>query len=145
MTVCEVNFSFTYTQHPADRVKIITSSNFYDFIKPFYKDDIETREVFFVTYLNRANHIIAVNKHSTGGTCGTMIDIAHAILPAIQQNAKAIILSHNHPSGNTTPSAADKEITKRLKEAAAIFDISVIDHVIITESDYLSFTDEGII
>ena len=69
----------------------------------------------------------------------------HAIIlkKALEKDATAIVLSHNHPSGNLRPSKADEDVTLRIKEAAGVFDITVIDHIIVSEEGYYSFADDG--
>jgi DNA repair protein RadC len=101
-------------------------------------------EEFWVLYLNRANKIIRKFKLSQGGISGTVIDVRLVLKAALENNASSIILCHNHPSGNTSPSEADKKITHKLKEAASLLDIQVLDHIIIGENKYFSFADNGL-
>ena len=82
---------------------------------------------------------------SSGGISGTVIDVRLLLKPALDLLASGIILVHNHPSGNLQPSHQDIEITHKIKNAAQYFDIQVIDHLIITETQYKSFADEGIL
>ena len=107
--------------------------------------DIRLRERFVTLYLNRANYILGYYLAGMGSANGICIDIKHIIQTGLQCNAQAIILCHNHPSGNINPSRADLDLTKKIKEAAKLFDISVLDHIIITpdESKYFSFADES--
>jgi DNA repair protein RadC len=124
----------------------ITSSNVaYNFIKRFYsKDTIALQEKFVVLYLNRANQAIGVYQGFSGGITGTIIDLRIIMGIALKSMACGIFLCHNHPSGNLLPSTADVEITKKIKEACKLMDISLIDHLIISpEGDYFSFMDEG--
>lgn len=97
--------------------------------------------------LNRANNVIGYFLLSEGGTTGTVMDIKIIARYAIKHLCQAIILSHNHPSGNTNPSTADISITKKIKKALDLLDVNVHDHIILTESDcnYLSMSDEGLI
>ena len=93
--------------------------------------------------LNR-NHIpIGWSKLSQGGTCGCTIDIKILCKIAIDSLASAVILVHNHPSGNLTESKEDDNITKKAKEALNLFDIILLDHIIITEDNYSSYVDKG--
>ena len=98
-----------------------------------------------VIFLNRTNRIIQVWKHSQGGISGTVCDVRLIMKKAIELTASAIVLAHNHPSGNTNPSRADIEMSKRFKGSAEILDIKVLDSLIICENAYTSFADEGII
>lgn len=102
-------------------------------------------EEFWVLFLNRANRIISKQQISAGGMSGTIADPRMIFKAALDQKALSIILCHNHPSGNTQPSTADIQLTKNIVEAGKVLEISVLDHVIITQNDYYSFADEGII
>lgn len=102
-------------------------------------------EIFAVVLLNRANKIIHYEVISKGGITGTVADPRLILKLAINYGATSIILSHNHPSGNLKPSKADEEITDRIKKSAALMDIKLLDHIIVSEEGYLSFMDEGIL
>lgn len=98
----------------------------------------------WILYLNRANHILYKEKVSTGGLSSTTIDTNSILRKAIEKKADGIILVHNHPSGNPQPGKADVVETERLKRAAETFSISMLDHVIISDSGYYSFADQMI-
>lgn len=98
----------------------------------------------WILYLNRANHILYKEKVSTGGLSSTTIDTNSILRKAIEKKADGIILVHNHPSGNPQPGKADIVETERLKKAAETFSISMLDHVIISDSGYYSFADQMI-
>lgn len=100
-------------------------------------------EEFHVVYMNRANNVIRKWKLSQGGINGTVTDTRLIMRKALQLRACSIALCHNHPSGNKEPSDADKRITTKIKDAATLFDITVIDHIIITSNGYYSFADNG--
>ncbi|MBP7507342.1 MAG: DNA repair protein RadC [Prolixibacteraceae bacterium] len=104
-----------------------------------------SHEEFWVLYLDRSNKVIDKRKISQGGISGTVIDVRIILKQAIEKLASAIILSHNHPSGNVRPSQNDLDITKKALEAAKLVDIKVLDHLIICGSEYLSLADEGLI
>jgi DNA repair protein RadC len=101
-------------------------------------------EEFWVLFLNNSNKILFKTQLSKGGMTGTLVDVRIVFKIALEQNATAIILSHNHPSGKLQASDADIQITKKIKTAGQHLDIPVLDHVIITEIGYYSFVDEGI-
>ena len=101
-------------------------------------------EEFWIVYLNNSNKVISKSQLSKGGITGTVVDVRLAFKTAIELNAVSVILVHNHPSGTLTPSDADKQITKKLKLAGESLDIKVLDHLIVTETNYFSFADEGI-
>ena len=102
-------------------------------------------EVFAVVFLNRANKINHFEIISKGGITGTVADPRVILKKALEEDATAIVLCHNHPSGNLKPSRADEELTKKIKEAAAYFDIKIIDHIIVSEDGFYSFADDGLL
>lgn len=141
--IVEVKFSISYLQDYDNRTNIRCSDHFKRFILPYYQDYLETKEVFFASFLNRAGQIIGLYKVSEGGCSGTVVDIKQLFMAGIHLNATGIIISHNHPSGNPKPSASDIEITRKIKEAARFLDMNLLDHIIITKNSYLSLLDEG--
>ncbi len=102
-------------------------------------------EVFAVVFLNRANKILHHEIISEGGITGTVADPRIILRKALEHNATAIILSHNHPSGNLKPSKQDEDLTYKIKEAAKYFDIVITDHIIVSDEGYFSFADQGIL
>ena len=102
-------------------------------------------EVFAVVFLNRANKIKHFEIISRGGITGTVADPRLILKKALEEGATSIVLTHNHPSGNLKPSRADEEITQKIKQAAGYFDITVLDHIIVSDEGYYSFADEGMI
>lgn len=123
--------------------KISGSKDVFEFFQPVLAD--LPYEEFWILLLNRSNKIIEKFKISQGGISGTVIDVRMILKNAIEKLASSIILCHNHPSGNLQPSEADKKITTKLKDAARIMDMQVLDHLIITDSSFYSFADEGIL
>ena len=103
------------------------------------------QEVFAVIFLNRANKINHFEIISRGGITGTVADPRIILKKALEEDAVNIILCHNHPSGNLQPSKADEELTAKIKEASSYFDIKVLDHIIVSDNGYFSFSDEGIL
>ena len=126
-----------------DRPKISSSNDAYTYFKPFIED--LSYEEFWVIYLNRSNRIIDQKKISQGGVAGTVIDVRIILKHAIENLASSIIICHNHPSGNLQPSESDSQITSKLKKAASFHDLQLLDHLIIGDKEYFSFTDEGIL
>lgn len=102
-------------------------------------------EEFWLLMLNRANKILGRFKVSQGGLSGTVIDTRIILKKALDNLASSIIVCHNHPSGNNQPSDADVKITEKLKKAAEMLEIKLLDHVIIADKSYFSFADEGLI
>ncbi len=105
----------------------------------------QAQELFVVLFLNRANKIKHTEVVSKGGITGTVADPRIILKKALLEDAVSIILCHNHPSGNLKPSKADENITFKIKEAALYFDITVIDHIIVSSEGYFSFADEGLL
>jgi DNA repair protein RadC len=101
-------------------------------------------EAFCVLYLNQANRVLRHEIISHGGLTSTIADIRLILKNALLHNANKLIIAHNHPSGNQTPSKADKDLTAKLRDAAQLMDITLLDHVIVTGTTYLSMVDEGI-
>lgn len=102
-------------------------------------------EEFWMLLLNRANHVIKTESISKGGISGTVVDVRLISKSAIETNASGVILAHNHPSSNLKPSEQDIELTKKIKAALKLFDISLLDHIIIGDNAYFSFGDEGLL
>ena len=125
------------------RVKITSSQTLYEnlsFLEGY------GHEEFWVIYLRQNNTIIKMQQQSKGGISGTIVDVRLILKDAILNKASAIILAHNHPSGELKPSESDKQITEKIIQSARIMDIKVIDHVIISGTGgYYSFCDEGLI
>lgn len=101
-------------------------------------------ENFCVLLLNRANKVLKAVKISDGGITGTVVDPRKVFKIALDNNATSIILGHNHPSGQLTPSDADIQLTKKMKQAGEMLDLPVLDHIIVGDGNYYSFADEGI-
>jgi DNA repair protein RadC len=125
-----------------ERLKIGTSSDVYDYISPDLIDI--DHEEFWIVLVNRSNRIIKKLRVSVGGVAGTVADPKIIFKKAIEDLASGIILVHNHPSGNISPSQVDRDLTKKMKEAGKHLEIQVLDHIIIGGQKYFSFADEGI-
>lgn len=126
-----------------EKKKITGSKDAADFFQPMLGD--LHHEEFWIMLLNRGNKIIDTFMVSQGGISGTVIDVRLILKNALEKLASSIILCHNHPSGTMQASDADLKITRKIKDAAIIMDISVLDHIIIGQSNYLSLADEGML
>lgn len=124
-----------------EKIKITGSKIAYDLLNRYLSD--LPHEEFRILLLNRANQVIREEFISKGGVSGTVVDVRIICKTAIENYASGVILSHNHPSGQVQPSAEDRSITKKLKEALSFFDIKLLDHIIIGEGRYFSFNDEA--
>ncbi len=124
-------------------VKITNSNDSYHFIEQFYSDDIEIFESFFIVLLNRANETIGWAKISQGGVAGTIADPIIIAKYAIDTLASSVILAHNHPSGNLNPSPADINLTINVQDGLKLFNVRVLDHLILTKNRYYSLKDNN--
>jgi DNA repair protein RadC len=122
--------------------KINSSKMVFEIMQPIIGE--LQHEEFWVLYLNNSNNVIHKSQLSKGGITGTIVDTRLIFKTALEQNATALILTHNHPSGKLVASDQDIQITKKLKLAAQQLDITILDHIIITETGFYSFNDEGI-
>ena len=111
-------------------------------MKQVYGDDvIDHHEEFWVIFLNVKNKILKISKLAQGGITENFVDIRLIFQQALQVNAVSLILSHNHPSGESYPSKGDMIVTKKIVEAGILMDIKILDHIIICNSNYYSFLD----
>jgi DNA repair protein RadC len=108
------------------------------------KNKIQTQEFFAVMYAKTNYEVIGIYNHTAGGVNATIADVRLILAGALNLMASAIVLCHNHPSGNLRPSDADIKITKSIKEAAKIHDIAVVDHIILTKNGFYSFAEQGL-
>ena len=125
------------------RIKITSSQRAYQVVKSYFLD--LTHEEFFVLYLNRANQVIQVKQLSVGGTTGTFVDPKIIFKHGVDLSAAAIILAHNHPSGQLRPSYEDETLTKKIRQFGELIEMPVLDHLIITDNGYFSFSDKELL
>lgn len=142
--IAVIEFSRRKALQIADTVDTIRKSkDAFDIFQPIVGE--LQHEEFWVLFLDRANHVLRRSKLSQGGMNGTVTDVRMILREALLNKASGIIVCHNHPSGNLNPSDSDIAITKKIKEAGAIMDIQLLDHIIIGNKEYYSFADNGII
>lgn len=122
--------------------KVNSSRDAFEFLQS-YLIGLEHEE-FFVIYLNRANCILGCEQISKGGVSGTIADGKVIFSHALKRKSSAMILAHNHPSGQLKPSESDRKLTKNLVEFGKFIDIQILDHLIVANNNYLSFADEGL-
>ncbi len=123
--------------------QIRSSKDVADIFQPLLSD--LSHEEFWILFLNRSNKVINRMKLSQGGISGTVTDVRLVMKEAIECLASGIIVCHNHPSGNLNPSESDSKITQKIKEAGSLLDIQLLDHLIISDMDYYSFADNGML
>jgi DNA repair protein RadC len=125
------------------KAKLTSSKDAADFFRNIFDESIDIYETFFVVYLNNSNNTVGWYRVSQGGITGTVVDIRLVLKKALEVLCTSFICCHNHPSGNLFPSNEDIRLTNKLKMAAEIMDIKLIDHIILTNDSYYSFADEG--
>jgi DNA repair protein RadC len=130
-------------ENALQRDRISNSNDAAEYFRPVV-GDLEFEE-FWIMFLDRGNNILGRHQVSKGGISGTVIDVRLIMKEALSKQSSSIILCHNHPSGNLSPSDADLKITWKIRDAGEIMDIKVLDHVIIAGQKYYSFADEGIL
>jgi len=129
-----------------DKVTITSPEKMVEVMRSIFDADtiLWTEEVIMVC-LNRANDVVGYYKVSSGGFSGSVLDPRVVMTIALQNASSSIILAHNHPSGNLKPSDSDKTITEKIKNACSFFDMKLLDHLIITDENYFSFNEGGLI
>lgn len=122
------------------REKISSSNDAYEYLLPQLQD--LNHEEFWIVCLSRNNEVLKCKRISEGGMHATVVDPKKVFHEALMERAAALIVAHNHPSGNLQPSQEDMRITKRLVDSGRIIDCPVLDHLIVTSRGYYSFADE---
>ena len=126
-----------------DKPIITCSKDAYNLLDPLLAD--KPVEEFWIVLLNQKNKVVSTNLISSGGVSGTVADVRVIMKLAVESLASGLILSHNHPSGSIKPSEADKRLTSKIKQAAEILNVKVLDHIIIGDGEYYSFADDNIL
>lgn len=143
--VAEVEVSYRPNYNMEERPRITSSFQAFQILKQQWDSGrISFLEEFKVILLNRGNTVLGIVDISMGGVSGTLVDPKIIFSIALKANASSIILAHNHPSGDLKPSESDILLTARLAECGRLLDITVWDHLIISENRYYSFLDEGV-
>ena len=119
------------------RTLIRSSKDSYNILRSIYEDCMQHHEECWVMFLNNSGKLLGVSCVSQSGINAALVDIRIILQTALVSHATSIILSHNHPSGNS--------LTSRLKKACETLDIQLLDHIILTEDSYLSYSDEGML
>ena len=131
------------SQEVPERPQITSSKEAYHILK-LYLADLRTEE-FWAIFLNQSNKVISLKQLTQGGISQSIVDIRVLFKTALEEMATAIIVAHNHPSGSLKPSSEDLSITKKIKEAGCLLNIQLLDHLIITQTAFTSFADEGLL
>ena len=130
-------------QEIPERTQIKSSNDIFVLLSPFLSD-LQTEE-FWAIFLNQNNRVLGKSQLSSGGINQSVVDVRILFKAAIDQFATALVIAHNHPSGNLKPSTEDVKITKQIAEAGKILNIQLLDHVIIAQNSYFSFADESML
>jgi len=130
-------------QELPERPKISSSKDVFLLLHPYLGD--LRKEEFWCIYLNQSNRVIHKERLTQGGINQSVVDVRVLFSVALSHLATAVVVAHNHPSGNLKPSSQDLQITKTIRSAGEILQIQLLDHLIITQKSYLSFSDEGLL
>lgn len=143
--VSEIAISYKPKVKAADRYTIRFSQDAYNLLirEAFDIETLEYKEYFKLVLLNRVNKVLGITTISEGGMDGTIVDVRLILQTALLAHSSSIIIAHNHPAGGLTPSSLDDAVTKKIKEAAKLMDITLYDHLIVTGNNYYSYADEG--
>jgi DNA repair protein RadC len=146
--VAELKAIYSTKIKVADRMKIPSSTDSSKLFFRFYEymEMIEQKEIISAAFLTRSNAVLAIAKIAEGSSSSCIMDTQYLLRLALLSNAQAIIMCHNHPSGNVQPSDTDKRLTADVKSACSLLNISFLDHIILSTDNttYFSFADEGL-
>ncbi len=140
--LAEVQITYSNPVKSVDRFKVVGSQSVASALREFWPS-YDHIEFMYMIMLNRQNQILGYHQVSKGGITGTIIDLRVIYQVALKANASAIIIAHNHPSGNLEPSETDKKITREVKDAGKILNIALVDHIILTTDGFHSMADDG--
>jgi DNA repair protein RadC len=144
--VSEIYVGYKSQVKASDRPTVTSSKDTAELFRSLFDDEtLDFQEQFLVLFLSRNNSVVGYYPTSKGGMTGTVADPRLIMAAALKVPCCAMVLAHNHPSGNLKPSRADEQLTTKIKEAGLLLDIRVLDHIILTRDGYFSFADEGII
>ncbi len=144
--VAEISVTYATTIPTHDRVTVAHSHQAVEVLRFIWDDGkMELQESFKVILLNRKNQVLGVVTISDGGRVSTQVDIRFLFGILLKSASVAVILSHNHPSGNRNPSESDMQLSQKIIDVAKLHDISILDHIILTSESYYSFADEGLL
>ncbi|WP_316795060.1 JAB domain-containing protein [Pedobacter agri] len=144
--LAEIEISYKPKFKPVERPQVDSANKAYSLlINNWDLNKIELVEEFKIILLNRRNRVLGIVNISQGGMSGTIADPKIIFAVALKACASGIILSHSHPSGESSPSEADIRLTRKLAEAGKLLDLQILDHIIVCSNGYYSFMDEGML
>ncbi len=133
-----------YKSKSSEKPRLTSSADIYKALLDVWgMGQIEYRESAKLVLLNSAMRCLGIITISEGGLRETSVDVRMVMQAALLANASVLCLAHNHPSGNTLPSADDDRLTERLKKACDVLGITLVDHIVVTGNAYYSYNDEG--
>ncbi len=142
--LAEIQVSYHPQIKPSERPQIRSSKDaFRALLQIWPKETINYQESLYILVLDRANRILGFHLHSIGHQAACIVHVGQILAVVLKSNGTSFLVSHNHPSQNLSPSQADRDITQKLKKGATLLDIQFMDHLIVCESGYFSFSDEG--
>jgi DNA repair protein RadC len=141
--VSEIKISYNPIVKNSERPQLTSSDGAVEIFRAYF-ENIDYTEKMYAMFLNHANMVLGIKMISSGGTAGTVVDPKTVFEAALKAHASGIILAHNHPSGNLSPSEADRNLTSKLSSAGKFLDIKLLDHIILTSERYYSFADNGL-
>lgn len=131
------------SNHSSDTKQVKQPADAYEILSSYLAG--QDRENFVILMLDTKHKVIGINTVSVGNLNSSLVHPREVFKPAILSNAAAIVLGHNHPSGDTTPSSEDVDVTKRLSEAGKLLGIEILDHVIVGDGNFASMKERGYI
>ncbi|MEM9680409.1 MAG: JAB domain-containing protein [Bacteroidota bacterium] len=144
--ISEIKLTYTRKVKASDRPKVTSSMDAYRLFRNNWDDlTINLFEEFKIMLLDRNNRCMGIIPISKGGVSGTLVDPKLVFASALKARACSLILAHNHPSGNIKPSLSDERLTQKLVKGGEYLDLSILDHIIVTDEGYNSFADLGLI
>lgn len=147
MKVPEIKISYSHRVPISQLPKIDSSRKAYDYAYPFFdKSQIELKESFWLFSLNNSCRMLGATLIGIGGSSSVIVDIKECLQIALKTNAKSVILMHNHPPGNISPSKSDIDMHNRIRNAFKLLEMEVLDSIIVSpeEGQYYSFADNGL-
>lgn len=142
--LAEIKVSYSHKIKPSELKALTSSRDAYENLLSIWDDQLEHIECFYLLLLSRSNRILGYYQLSKGGISGTVADPKCIFQVALKCNASALILAHNHPSGNLKPSEMDIRLTRKLVEVGKLLELPILDHLILTPEAYFSFADDGL-
>jgi DNA repair protein RadC len=135
----------TYKRTKTPTVKVRSSIDIVNFVRPYFEECMDDHEELKIVHFNNNMNVVNLHEHTKGTDTACLCDVKDVVRDAIIIKTKAVVMVHNHPSGNLKPSQADKDLTNKLKTALAYFELKLLDSVIVTREGYFSFADEGLL